>query len=202
MREFDAFPPIELFKDDEGRFWLGDGVHRVEAAKANGATTILARVSDGGERAALLHAANANSAHGLRRTTADKRRAVELVYRVHPEWLGENSDPEGTDRQVAAKCGVDHKTVGAVKRALKARGEIPQSADGEGESAVKPVSKRKPKRPIKPDRAVKLARRELDRVFKDWPLADDRALFFRTVNDWLAENESAITKAPTAEAAE
>src|SRR4051794_40097223 len=31
MAEGDIFPAVELFRDEAGSLWLGDGVHRVEA---------------------------------------------------------------------------------------------------------------------------------------------------------------------------
>jgi len=110
------FPPVVVFRDGKGVHWLGDGHHRTEAAKAAGRTEILADVREGGRKEALLHAARANGEHGLRRTTADKQRAVELVLAACPKM---------TDRQVGEACGVDHKTVAAAKR-RKSGGEIPQ----------------------------------------------------------------------------
>lgn len=108
MVEGDAFPPVELFRDETGALWLGDGVHRVEAARKNGFTTIAARVSEGGRLAALRHAAGANESHGLRRTNEDKRRAVTMLL----------DDPEMaqlSDRQLAELARVSHPLVAEVK---------------------------------------------------------------------------------------
>jgi len=124
MRAGAKFPPIVVFLDEDGTYWLADGFHRTRGAELAGLTEISAEVRPGGRHEALLHAASANSVHGVRRTSKDKRRAVELVLREFPQ---------ATDRWVAERCGVDHKTVGAVRRA-RGSGEFPQAA-GETASA-------------------------------------------------------------------
>lgn len=58
----------------------------------------------GGLRDAILHSAGANAAHGLRRTNADKRRAV-LMLLEDGEWS------QWSDREIGRQCVVDHKTV-------------------------------------------------------------------------------------------
>jgi uncharacterized ParB-like nuclease family protein len=109
------FPPVVLFHDGEA-YWTGDGFHRVAAAREIGRDTIRAEVRDGGNREAVLLAAGANSTHGLRRTQADKRKAVETLLH-DPEWS------KWSDREIGKACAVDHKTVGKVRRELT--GEIP-----------------------------------------------------------------------------
>ena len=110
------FPPVVVFRNAKGA-WLADGFHRTGAAELNGQTTIEAVVHEGGRKEALLHAAGANAAHGLRRTNADKRRAVLLVLEAFPKL---------SDRQIAERCGVDNKTVAAAKRRTEPGEEIPQ----------------------------------------------------------------------------
>src|SRR5262245_40145107 len=78
MNASDPFPPIVVFEDGEG-LWLADGHHRVEAARRAGRKVVCADLRAGGRREALLHACGANAAHGIRRTNADKRRAVTLM---------------------------------------------------------------------------------------------------------------------------
>jgi ParB-like chromosome segregation protein Spo0J len=112
-----SFPPIVVFLDREGTFWLADGFHRTAGAERAGLTEIAADVRAGGRHDALLYAASANAMHGVRRTSKDKRRAVELVLQEFPH---------ATDRWVAERCGVDHKTVGAVRRTRRL-GEFPQT---------------------------------------------------------------------------
>lgn len=115
------FPDIVVYYDGL-TYWLGDGFHRLESHKRAfgrdpSQPTIGAEVRSGTRRDAILHAAGANASHGLRRTNADKRRAVETLLRDE-EWS------LWSDREIAKACGVDHKTVGNLRRDLS--GEIPQ----------------------------------------------------------------------------
>src|SRR5438445_534389 len=78
------FPAIVLFWDGQD-FWIGDGFHRILAARKAGLTDFLAEVRPGTQREALLHAISANTEHGLQRTRADKRKAVSMLL-ADPEW--------------------------------------------------------------------------------------------------------------------
>jgi hypothetical protein len=113
------FPPVVVFFDGEVH-WLGDGFHRVAAARQLGRTgTIPCEVRAGDRRAAVLYAAGANASHGLRRTNADKRRSVETLLRDE-EWAA------WSDHEIARRCVVDPKTVGNIRKELAASMEIPQ----------------------------------------------------------------------------
>jgi hypothetical protein len=118
-----AFPPVVVFYDGND-YWLGDGFHRVEAARKIGRETIVAEIREGSARDAVLHGIGSNAAHGLRRTQADKRRAVERLLK-DPEWA------RWSDRKIAETAKVDHKTVGAIRRELA--GEFPTSKAKGGE---------------------------------------------------------------------
>ncbi|HWX31991.1 MAG TPA: hypothetical protein VNZ53_31730 [Steroidobacteraceae bacterium] len=106
------FPPIVVYFDGEA-YWPADGFHRVDAAKKVGRETIEAEVHDGGKRDALLHAVGVNAFHGLRRTAADKRRAIVAMLR-DPEWA------KWSDREIGKRCAVDGKTVAKVRAELTA----------------------------------------------------------------------------------
>jgi hypothetical protein len=110
-----AFPPIIVFFDGND-YWLADGFHRAQAARKIDREAVLADVREGTARDAILHGVGSNSAHGLRRTHADKRRAVERLLK-DPEWS------RWSDRKVAEAAWVDHKTVAAIRRELA--GEFP-----------------------------------------------------------------------------
>lgn len=105
-------------------------------------------------RDALLYAAGANGAHGLRRTNADKRRAVLLVLAACPKW---------SDRKIGEICGVDHKTVAAAR---EVGGEIPQGDDPSSAAGASPSAD--------VDRLVAKLSKALTRVLKEWP-AERRA---------------------------
>lgn len=65
----------------------------------------------GGLRDVILHSAGANAAHGLRRTNADKRRAVLMLLQDH-EWGA------WANREIARRCAVSADLVGVVRRDL------------------------------------------------------------------------------------
>ncbi len=110
MREGVSFPPVVVFYDEEDH-WLVDGFHRLEAAVLAGETEIDAEVREGSHRDAVLFSAGANSAHGLRRSNKDKRKAVmTLLY--DGEWS------QWSSREIATCCGVSHKLVNKLRKGL------------------------------------------------------------------------------------
>lgn len=102
------FPPVVVFHDG-AEHWLADGFHRYHAHKQAGRASIDADVRSGTLLDAKLLAVGANGAHGLRRTNADKRRAVQMVL-DEPAWKG------WSDRKIAEVCGVGHPFVAAIRR--------------------------------------------------------------------------------------
>lgn len=114
------FPAIKVFQDPEGQYWLADGFHRHGAAVKAGLTEIKAIVRQGTKRDATLAACAVNAKHGVRRTQADKRKAIITLLR-DPEWSG------WSNRKIAEQTATDHKTVAAVRKELTegASGEIP-----------------------------------------------------------------------------
>jgi len=81
-----AFPPVVIHDDGE-RLWLSQGFHRCAAAERAGWETIPAEVRRGKRRDALWDALGSNREHdtvGLRRSNADKRRAVLLALGAEP----------------------------------------------------------------------------------------------------------------------
>ena len=117
-------PPVVVYHDGTD-YWLADGFHRVEAARKLERETIDAEVLEGDERQAILHGCGSNASHGLRRTQADKRRAVERLLRDE-EW------GKWSNRKIAKVAKVDHKTVEKVRRELLG-GEFPTPARPNGE---------------------------------------------------------------------
>jgi hypothetical protein len=103
------FPPVEVFEDD-GIYWLADGFHRHAAAVKAGIPTLMANIRKGSKRDALLHSVGANADHGLRRTNADKRRAVRRLL-VDAEWQSWG------DNEIARRCRVSQPFVASIRRA-------------------------------------------------------------------------------------
>ena len=114
-----VFPPVVVFYDG-AEYWLADGFHRRAAFERTNQRDILAHVEQGTRRDAMLYAVGANANHGLRRTNADKQRAIDTLLRDE-EWR------TWSDSEIARRVGVDHKTVGGRRRALESTWEIPRS---------------------------------------------------------------------------
>lgn len=109
-----GLPPLDVVFDGE-HYWVWDGLHRHHAAARAGAEAVPCHVRAGTVEDARWLACGANRSHGVKRTNADKRRAVEMALGLRPDM---------SDRAIAEWCGVDHKTVSAAR----ASGEIPQMA--------------------------------------------------------------------------
>ncbi len=120
MAEGAAFPPVTLFFDGV-HHWLADGFHRFFAAKKYGVDTLLAETHQGTRRDAILFAAGANATHGLRRTNADKRRAVMTLLQDE-EWQ------RWSNREMARQCGVTHTFVGKLRKAFLEGEQEPAAA--------------------------------------------------------------------------
>lgn len=106
-------PPIDVFFDGSD-YYIGDGWHRAFAWLDAKIANIPVIMHNGGQRDALLFAAGANKTHGLNRTNADKRRAVEIMLR-DAEWA------EWSNVRIAEHCGVGDMLVADVRR------QVPES---------------------------------------------------------------------------
>ena len=117
MQDGAAFPAIEVMMVD-GRAIIIDGWHRVMAASQLGLKTIECVVVEGSTIAdAQWSAAAVNQSHGLRRTNADKARAVTLALAACPT---------ATYQQIAQHCGVSQAMVSAYFAAMQ---EVDQAND-------------------------------------------------------------------------
>jgi protein gp37 len=106
-----AFPPIRVFFDGE-RYWLSQGFHRFGAAEHAGIEEVDVEIIDGTRQDAIWDAAGSNLEHdtvGLRRSNADKRRAVEMALRAKPQ---------ASDRAIGQRVGVSHQTVNNMRSAI------------------------------------------------------------------------------------
>ena len=103
-------PPVTIYDDGENHY-LADGFHRLEAAKKCGLSTINAEVRQGSKSDAILYSVGANATHGLRRTNADKRKAVETVLK-NEEWRG------WSNNHIAKLCGATHPFVRKIREEL------------------------------------------------------------------------------------
>ena len=101
------FPPVKIFYDGAD-YWLADGFHRYFAAKEAGKVLILENIIPGTKRDAILYSVGANTTHGVRRTNADKRKAVVTLLN-DLEWSN------WSDNQIAKACSVSQPFVGKLR---------------------------------------------------------------------------------------
>jgi hypothetical protein len=107
------FPAIVVYKDpSSGTLLAADGWHRVSAARQAGLATIKAEIRPGTKRDAVLYSVSANATHGLRRTDADKRRAVMRLLNDE-EWA------KWSASVIAEKAGVSQPFVSGLRRQLE-----------------------------------------------------------------------------------
>lgn len=106
-------PPETVFYDGTDH-WMADGFHRVEARLRCGEVRATVDVVSGTRRDAILHACGANAEHGLPRSNADKRRAVETI-------LGDDEWSSLPDRTVARLVKVSHHLVAEVRESIRMR---------------------------------------------------------------------------------
>ena len=133
--------PEPICVENQGSMILADGYHRVAALSE------LAREFPGDRRFQFVSIRIVNAPSGqqpaayayeialecsakgpLPLTRAEKQAAIARLVLEHPEW---------SDREVARRVGVDHKTVGSVRRrGYSPAGERPlRAGNGEGRSA-------------------------------------------------------------------
>lgn len=115
MTQGAKFPAVDIYFDGEN-YWLADGYHRVLAIKGNW-PRVKARVHEGTQRDAILHSVGANATHGLRRSNADKRAAVEKLLR-DDDWV------KWSDNAIAERVSVSNQLVRTVRSKLERLGEI------------------------------------------------------------------------------
>lgn len=152
------FPPVELFCDGVD-YYVGDGIHRILSAQSAGRSSVTANVHKGGKHEASIFACGANKSHGLKRTNADKRKCVERVLTLEPEWA---------DNRIAAHIGVGDDMVKAARKQLSENESCKVNvnpptrvgSDGKRRAAPKPAAKKTPKpepvaAPPAPEKPVK-----------------------------------------------
>lgn len=120
------FPAVTVFQVGD-EYILVDGFHRMAAYRKRGLDTIQCIVKQGTLDDAREFACCANQDHGLRRTSADKRNAVERFFAIPGRDVLTNSE-------VARRLGV---TVPFVQKVREKLGVKPSPASHVGAGAVK-----------------------------------------------------------------
>jgi transposase-like protein len=99
-----TLPPLLV---DRRTMRVIDGMHRLLAASLNGRQTVDVVFFDGSPAAAFLRAVEANVAHGLPLSQADRRAAATRIVAEHPEM---------SDRAIGHTTGLAAGTVAAIRR--------------------------------------------------------------------------------------
>lgn len=158
-----TLPPVEVMQvSATGEILLTDGFHRLEAARRAGRTRIRCNFSFGSLNDALRSALKANAAHGLRRTNADKRKALEMAWEHRQELF----DGDPSHEVLAEACGVSKITVRRFRENITGMLNVPPcrriGKDGKRYS----VAKRPPSRGVLLDGAGQIVPERLTPAFR------------------------------------
>ena len=137
----DEFPPVLVYFDGIN-YYLTDGYHRYHAHKRAEKVSLLCTIVNGTFRDAVLHATSVNSKHGMRRTHADKRKAVMTLLDDF-EWN------DWSNAEIARQCGVSPTFVANLRESggpaevkyKTAGGNIATKAKAPGRVAKEPTPK-------------------------------------------------------------
>ncbi|MER6129253.1 ParB/RepB/Spo0J family partition protein [Streptomyces sp. NPDC001795] len=105
LAEVDGPLPAILVRRSDMR--VIDGMHRLLAALVRGQETIDVEFFEGSAEDAFLRAVEANVAHGLPLSQADRRAAATRIIASHPQM---------SDRAIAQASGLGAKAVAAIRR--------------------------------------------------------------------------------------
>ena len=100
------FPPIIVYRDLDGKFWIADGHHRIMAAIRCKLTEIRAGIRIGSKADALWAAAEINGKNSLQLTDNDICKAITMLLEA---W------PERSERAIADAVGCSPGYVNKVK---------------------------------------------------------------------------------------
>jgi uncharacterized ParB-like nuclease family protein len=116
IRDGAEFPAVVVYHDGT-TYWLVDGFHRVHAHRRAGRKQVDAAVHQGTLRDAILYSLAANVTHGLRRSNADKHKAVKTMLTNELVANDDTGNPWSTS-QIAQRCGVGRDLVARLRSSL------------------------------------------------------------------------------------
>jgi ParB-like chromosome segregation protein Spo0J len=99
----DPLPPILVHRST---MEVVDGAHRLRAAELRGETTVAVDFFDGSAEDAFLLSVKLNVTHGLPLSNADRITAAARIITTNPDW---------SDRRIAAASGLSAKTVATAR---------------------------------------------------------------------------------------
>lgn len=119
VSKHNPLPAGVAYRDDSGKVFLAEGFHRCESHIENGFNVMPLEIRSGTREDAIKHSAGANSEHGERRTTADKKHAVEMILDLKDcKQLSDND----IAKLVKVSPGFVAKCRPAAKKSEKSRG--------------------------------------------------------------------------------
>lgn len=151
-----VLPPVDVFFDGT-TYRVADGFHRYAAAQLVRLHELPCVIHNGSRRDAILFATGANATHGLRRTNADKRKAVQTLLKDE-EWM------QWSDRVIAETCGVSHTFVANIRGELATVASCPAATIGADGKKRRRQHSQRPWDSIS-DAAIREA---CERTFKTW----------------------------------
>jgi ParB-like chromosome segregation protein Spo0J len=134
----DVFPPVTVFFTGT-HYFLADGYHRYFGHKRAGKVSIQCNVINGTKRDAIFFSTAANAKHGMRRSYADRRKAVMTLLDDF-EW-GQKSNTE-----IAKHCGV---SVSFVSNLRNSSGKMPDKIEYKTPSGETKTKVKASGRPVK-----------------------------------------------------
>ena len=135
----DQFPPVIVFFDST-HFYLADGYHRYYGHKRAGKVSIQCEVINGTIRDAIYYSTAVNAKHGMRRSYADRRKAVMTLLDDF-EWS------QKSNTEIAKHVGV---SVSFVSNLRNTSGKMPdkvQYTTPSGETKTKVKASGRPAKP-------------------------------------------------------
>lgn len=139
IEDGDVFPPVTVFFNSTNYF-LADGYHRFFGHQRAGKVSIQCNVINGTRRDAILYSTAANAKHGIRRSYADRRKAVMILLDDF-EWS------QKSNTEIAKHVGV---SVSFVSNLRNSSGKMPdkvQYTTPSGETKTKVKASGRPAKP-------------------------------------------------------
>lgn len=179
-----GFPLPVVFGSLSGELYIGDGYHRVKAARRASRSMVPIELRPGTKIDAIKYALSANLTHGLRMTNADKQRAIRLAL----ENFGHLSN-----YQIARMVGVSDPSVGKYRKRLEKRAEKTIGLDGK----ARPSTRKKSTSPVQ-----KSAEAPEDTTPEETPDESQDANATEPSSDHAVENIMTMIRGLTAETRE
>lgn len=195
MKQGVKFPPIDVFEVEGVGMVLAAGFHRYAAAQKAG-VTLDYHLHQGTIRDAREFAIKSNVQHGVRYTSADKRRIVKM-YLTDEEWT------KLSDREIARRTGVSNTFVSNLREEMgldpEADDKAPEFADPDKdapEQPEKPAEQPPAEKPAEAQPRADVIDKEMQVVPVDLePVFTEGSKFFREAIENLRQTKSVLVDA-------